>query len=180
MMSEQHKPFEPLGWFTKTAPIAAIFFAPFKSASPHHPQVSYNSQYIDNFYQSRFIIISLPFYQIKYIAVLCGGIAGLSMTIASLRAIELDKNRDNSDFLKSWAIAAASWGGTSFYNLDLSNVDFTNSELANTDFRARKLYRTCLKDVRGLDRARIDNQYLDLSNPQVDWRKSIRSLKRIQ
>ncbi|MGI2904511.1 pentapeptide repeat-containing protein [Tolypothrix sp. VBCCA 56010] len=125
------------------------------------------SQYIEKIYQSRLLIIGLPFYQIKYIAVLCGGIAGLSMTIASLRAIDLDKKRNNSDFLKLWAIAAASWGGTSFYNLDLSNVDFTNSELANTDFRARKLYRTCLKHVRGLDRARIDNQYLDLSNPQV-------------
>lgn len=128
---------------------------------------AHNSQYIDKFYQSRLIIISLPFYQIKYIAVLCGGIAGLSMTIASLRAIDLEKKRNNSDFLKLWAIAAASWGGTSFYNLDLSNVDFTNSELANTDFRARKFYRTCLKHVKGLDRARIDNQYLDLSNFQV-------------
>ncbi|MBD2605700.1 pentapeptide repeat-containing protein [Scytonema hofmannii FACHB-248] len=126
-----------------------------------------NSQYIEKFYQSRLLIINLPFSQIKYIGVLCGGIAGLSMTIASLRAIDLDKNRNNSDFLKLWAIAAASWGGTSFYNLDLSNVDFTNSELQNTDFRAIKLYRTCLKHVKGLDRARLDNQYLDLSNPQV-------------
>lgn len=49
----------------------------------------------------------------------------------------------------------------------MSNINFTNSELANTDFRAIKLYRTCLKHVRGLDRARIDNQYLDLSNSQV-------------
>jgi hypothetical protein len=30
----QYKQFEPLGWFTKATPIAAIFFAPFKSALP--------------------------------------------------------------------------------------------------------------------------------------------------
>ena len=70
-------------------------------------------------------------------------------------------------FLKSWSIALASWGGTSFYNLDLSEIDFSNSHLANCDFRARRLYRTCLKGVTGLERARVDNRYLDLNHPKV-------------
>jgi uncharacterized protein YjbI with pentapeptide repeats len=70
-------------------------------------------------------------------------------------------------FLRDWALALASWGGTSFYNLDLSNVNFKNAKLANTDLRARKLYRTCFQGVKGLERARVDSRYLDLENPKV-------------
>ncbi|WP_160111510.1 pentapeptide repeat-containing protein [Tolypothrix sp. NIES-4075] len=107
-------------------------------------------------------------YLVRNITIFGGIISGFGFGIVSLIATKFsNKHPSHFEFLHSWAIAAASWGGTSFYNLDLSNVDLTNSELANTDFRARKLYRTCLKHVKGLDRARIDNQYLDLSNPQV-------------
>ncbi|MBD2774144.1 pentapeptide repeat-containing protein [Iningainema tapete] len=69
--------------------------------------------------------------------------------------------------LRSWALAAGSWGGTSFYNLDLSEVNFKNAKLANTDLRARKLYRTCFQGVTGLERARVDSRYLDLEIPKV-------------
>ncbi|MEH2360011.1 pentapeptide repeat-containing protein [Nostoc sp.] len=98
-----------------------------------------------------------------------GGIAlGFGVIIVSLIATNFnDKYRRHLDFLRDWAIAAASWGGTSFYNLDLSNIDFTSSQLANSDLRARKLYRTCFKGVTGLDRARLDNRYLDLTNSKV-------------
>jgi uncharacterized protein YjbI with pentapeptide repeats len=70
-------------------------------------------------------------------------------------------------FLRSWAVTIASWGGTSFYKLDLSRIDFTGSKIAHTDFRANKFYRTCLRDVKGLDRARVDNRYFDLEFPKV-------------
>lgn len=70
-------------------------------------------------------------------------------------------------FVQAWAIALASWGGASFYNLDLSEIDFSGSHLANCDFRAQKLYRTCLKGVTGLERARVDHRYLDLDLPKV-------------
>ncbi|MBF2065899.1 MAG: hypothetical protein IGS39_15980 [Calothrix sp. C42_A2020_038] len=58
MLSSQHKQFEPPGWFTKTAPIAAIFFAPFKSASPlqeqaslvHLKRLSERSPHLDRFF----------------------------------------------------------------------------------------------------------------------------------
>ncbi len=70
-------------------------------------------------------------------------------------------------FIKNWAIAIASWSSPSFYGLDLSGIDFTGAKIANVDFRAKKLYRTCLKAVTGLDKARVDNQYFDLDNPQV-------------
>ncbi|MDY7015017.1 MAG: pentapeptide repeat-containing protein, partial [Cyanobacteriota bacterium] len=73
----------------------------------------------------------------------------------------------NFKFLKDWAIALGCWGGTSFYNLDLSNVNFRGAKLANTDLRAQKLYRTCFQEVTGLERARVDNRYLDLDCPKV-------------
>ncbi|HIK07176.1 MAG TPA: pentapeptide repeat-containing protein [Trichormus sp. M33_DOE_039] len=66
-----------------------------------------------------------------------------------------------------WAIAVGSWWGTSFVNLDLSGVNFRGAKLANTDLRARKLYRTCFQQAIGLERARVDNQYLDLEHPKV-------------
>jgi len=66
-----------------------------------------------------------------------------------------------------WALAAGSWWGTSFVNLDLSEVNFRGTTLANTDLRARKLYRTCFQGAKGLERARVDNQYLDLEIPKV-------------
>lgn len=77
------------------------------------------------------------------------------------------KSTSDFRFIKIWSIALASWGGTSFYNLDLSGIDFSGSRLANCDFRARTLYRTCLKGVTGLDRARVDTRYLDLDQPKV-------------
>lgn len=77
------------------------------------------------------------------------------------------KSTSDFRFIKIWSIALASWGGTSFYNLDLSGVDFSGSHLANCDFRARTLYRTCLKGVTGLDRARVDDRYFDLAQPKV-------------
>jgi uncharacterized protein YjbI with pentapeptide repeats len=66
-----------------------------------------------------------------------------------------------------WALAAGAWWGTSFLNLDLSEVNFRGTTLANTDLRARKLYRTCFQGAIGLERARVDNQYLDLELPKV-------------
>jgi uncharacterized protein YjbI with pentapeptide repeats len=66
-----------------------------------------------------------------------------------------------------WALAAGSWWGTCFLNLDLSEVNFRDTTLANSDLRARKLYRTCFQGAKGLERARVDNQYLDLEIPKV-------------
>ncbi|MEH2263317.1 pentapeptide repeat-containing protein [Nostoc sp.] len=102
------------------------------------------------------------------ISITGGIILGFGTIIVSLIATNFnDKHRNHLDFLRDWAIAVASWGGTSFYNLDLSNVDFTGSQLANSDLRGRKFYRTCFKEVTGLDRARLDNIYLDLTNYKV-------------
>jgi uncharacterized protein YjbI with pentapeptide repeats len=110
---------------------------------------------------------TLPSLVTNYV-VLGSILCGCSVVVFSILATRYgNKSRDNFSLLKSWAIAVGSWGGTSFYNLDLSNIDFTGAKLANTDFRALKLYRTCLRDVTGLERARVDNRYLDLDNPKA-------------
>ncbi|HTL90459.1 MAG TPA: pentapeptide repeat-containing protein [Leptolyngbya sp.] len=69
--------------------------------------------------------------------------------------------------LRMWALSIGCWRGTSFHNLDLSRINFRNANLANTDLRAQKLYRTCFQDVNGLNRAKVDNRYLDLGEPKV-------------
>ncbi|MEH2163117.1 MAG: pentapeptide repeat-containing protein [Nostoc sp.] len=71
------------------------------------------------------------------------------------------------DLLRDWALAIGSFGGKSFYKLDLSGVDFRGTNLENTDLRAKNLYRTCFQGAKGLERARVDNQYLDLEIPKV-------------
>ena len=77
------------------------------------------------------------------------------------------KGLDDLKFLKSWAIALSAYGGTSFYEPDLSQVNFSGANLANSDFRAASLYRTILNDVTGLDLARVDSRYLDLEDLKV-------------
>jgi uncharacterized protein YjbI with pentapeptide repeats len=100
--------------------------------------------------------------------VFCGFLFSMGIAISSLLAVRLSQHPDSQfQFLRHWAIALCSWGGTSFYNLNLSGVNFRGAKLANTDLRARKLYRTCFKGVAGLDRARVDNRYLDLDNRKV-------------
>jgi len=67
----------------------------------------------------------------------------------------------------NYSLLLGSWGGTSFYLLDLSNKNFTNSDLANSDLRAKKFYRTCFRGVTGLNKSRMNNQYFDINLPKV-------------
>lgn len=134
--------------------------------SSNYLERNYNLQVFQS--SSPLFNIYLSLFSIKCIAVVCGNLFGVGIATASCLATQFEhKGRNNLDFLRTWAIAVGSWGGTSFYNLDLSGVDFTGSKLANTDLRAQKFYRTCLKGVTGLERARVDNRYLDLTNPKV-------------
>lgn len=95
--------------------------------------------------------------------ILFSSVYAAAFTIAQ-KALNKGKN---FQWMMSQALSWAAIGGTSFKGLDLSNFDFTGSILENTDLRAKKFYRTCLKDVKGLERARLDNTYLDLDNPKV-------------
>lgn len=99
---------------------------------------------------------------------LAGMIFGFVFVKASYKVTNFShKVNPNFLFLKKWAITLSTWGSTSFYNLDLSSIDFTSAIVTNTDLRANKFYRTCLRNVKGLDRARVDNRYIDLDNPKV-------------
>ncbi len=76
---------------------------------------------------------------------------------------------EHPDVFRNLALVLGSWRGTSFHQLDLSGVSFRGAYLANSDLRARKLYRTCFQSAKGLERARVDNRYLDLEVPKVQY-----------
>lgn len=137
----------------KIAAISVVIIAVFISylLNPDVPKESSS-------FQNEYVLLKL----------LLGGITGSMIASASMMATSsAGKMKNYFKFLKVWAIALAAYGGTSFYNLDLSHVDFSGANLANSDFRASTLYRTILKDVTGLDLARIDSRYLDLENYKV-------------
>jgi uncharacterized protein YjbI with pentapeptide repeats len=112
-----------------------------------------------------FAIASQYFAEIKLLAGFAIGVltVQLSFDVSDING----KPKKNFEFLRNWAIAFSTLGSTSFYNLDLSSIDFMGAQLANTDLRARKLYRTRFKNVEGLERARVDNRYLNLDEPKV-------------
>ena len=97
----------------------------------------------------------------------CAGLLFGSSAIAVSSFMTTSTAPKRFEFFRKWAIGIGCWNGTSFYDLDLSEVDFRNAKLANSDLRARKLYRTCFQDTVGLERARVDNQYFDLEHPKV-------------
>lgn len=103
----------------------------------------------------------------ELIKVTAGLLGGLLILLLSLDFAESRNIKSDLDFLRLWAIIYNTLGSTSFRDLDLSGVDFTGANVANTDFRAAKFYRTCLKYLKGLDRARVDNRYFDLDQPEV-------------
>jgi uncharacterized protein YjbI with pentapeptide repeats len=96
---------------------------------------------------------------------LTSGLIGAFFSLIEIST--LAKYRGRFNFLRLWAISIAAWGGTSFYDLDLIEINFAESKLANSDFRVRNFYRTSLLGVTGLDRARVNNRCLDLDNPKV-------------
>ncbi|WP_049858501.1 pentapeptide repeat-containing protein [Gloeothece citriformis] len=58
-------------------------------------------------------------------------------------------------WVRSIAVAFASTGGTSFYNADLTDADFTGATLKSTDLRAKSLTPTCFDDTIELNLARL-------------------------
>jgi uncharacterized protein YjbI with pentapeptide repeats len=101
------------------------------------------------------------------IKVATGLLSGLFILSLSLNFVESRNTKSDLDFLRLWSIIYSTLGSTSFHGLDLSRADLTGANISNTDFRAANFYRTCLKDVKGLDRARVDNHYFDLDQPKV-------------
>ncbi|MDZ7970421.1 MAG: pentapeptide repeat-containing protein [Nostoc sp. DedSLP03] len=63
-------------------------------------------------------------------------------------------------WVRSFAIAFATTFGTSFYESDLTDVDFSCATLKNTDFRNTTLTRTCWHNAKQLNCVRPGNTYL--------------------
>lgn len=102
------------------------------------------------------------------VPLIAGFLFGVGVVIFTLSATSVSERFSRHfNFFQTWAITFCTWGSTSFHNLNLSGVDFTGARLANTDLRARRFYRTCFKQVQGLERARVDDRYLDFGNPDV-------------
>ncbi|BAY22860.1 pentapeptide repeat protein [Calothrix sp. NIES-2100] len=112
------------------------------------------------------ILLTSPI--IYWTVLLLGAGYGVSLTLSAWVSNYLKRTPwSYPELQRFWALIVGSWWGTSFVNLDLSNINFRNAKLANSDLRARKLYRTCFQGAIGLERARVDNQYLDLEIPKV-------------
>ncbi|GAX34152.1 pentapeptide repeat-containing protein [Nodularia sp. NIES-3585] len=63
-------------------------------------------------------------------------------------------------WVRSFAVAFAATGGTSFRDADLTNADFTGAILRNTDFKKANLTRTRFYEVKKLDLARVGDSIL--------------------
>ncbi|MCL2924335.1 MAG: pentapeptide repeat-containing protein [Trichodesmium sp. MAG_R04] len=63
--------------------------------------------------------------------------------------------------IRNIAIILCNYGGTSFYNVDLTDADFSGANLKNTDFRKANLTRTCWLNAKNLDKARVEGTYLE-------------------
>jgi uncharacterized protein YjbI with pentapeptide repeats len=85
-----------------------------------------------------------------------GATAGLGVFLA-WRALAGDEKHD---FIRIPAIAFAAIGGTSFWEADLTDANFTNTTLKSTDFRGATLTRTCWRNVREMDRAGVGDSIL--------------------
>jgi uncharacterized protein YjbI with pentapeptide repeats len=114
---------------------------------------------------ARSLIPALQTTTMNYIQFCSGTFFGGSvLTSASL--LSRTKSKQIS-FLQPWAIALCAFGNTSFHNKDLSYTDFSNADLANIDLRAKSFYQTCFRGATGLDRARLDDRYFDITSPKV-------------
>jgi uncharacterized protein YjbI with pentapeptide repeats len=69
-------------------------------------------------------------------------------------------NEQKRVFVRTWVIAFAAMGGTSFRNADLTEADFTSATLKSTDFRNATLTRTNFHQTQKLDQARVGDTIL--------------------
>ncbi|MHC5759988.1 pentapeptide repeat-containing protein [Nostoc sp.] len=101
------------------------------------------------------------------------GWLGSSVLAVAIASVILQFFQDNRrwqgqpDAIRSLGKAIANLGGTSFYKLDLSHLNFSEISLANIDLRAKKLYRTRFTGTTDWDAATVDDSYLDLHQPKV-------------
>jgi uncharacterized protein YjbI with pentapeptide repeats len=75
------------------------------------------------------------------------------------------KGDERDAWIRTFAIAFAATGGTSFRHADLTDADFTSATLKSTDFQRANLTRTRWHQAKKLDRIRPGTTYLQF--PQV-------------
>lgn len=63
--------------------------------------------------------------------------------------------------IRNIAIILCNYGGTSFYEANLTDANFSGANLKNTDFRKANLTRTCWLNAKNLDKARVEGTYLE-------------------
>jgi uncharacterized protein YjbI with pentapeptide repeats len=101
-----------------------------------------------------------------------GAVAGagvVAFTVAGARAFTLFSayigwrslaGHEKDAWVRSFAIAFAATGGTSFFDANLTDADFTGAILKNTDFRNANLTRTRFYETKKLDLARVGDSIL--------------------
>ncbi|NES91527.1 pentapeptide repeat-containing protein [Okeania sp. SIO2B9] len=63
--------------------------------------------------------------------------------------------------IRNIAIILCSYGGTSFYEANLTDANFSGASLKNTNLRKAILTRTCWLNAKHLDKARVEGTYLE-------------------
>lgn len=93
----------------------------------------------------------------KTIAGVVAGMVALIGGYIGWRALSGD---ERDAWIRTFAIAFAATGGTSFRHADLTEADFTSATLKSTDFRNATLTRTNFHQTKKLDRARVGKTIL--------------------
>ncbi|MBE9220264.1 pentapeptide repeat-containing protein [Dolichospermum flos-aquae] len=96
---------------------------------------------------------------------LAGAGAGVFVIFSAYIGWRSLKGDERDPWIRSYAIAFAATGGTSFHGADLTDANFTGATLKNTDFRKANLTRTRFYEAKKLDFAEPGNTIL--SNPAV-------------
>ena len=89
-----------------------------------------------------------------------GGVAAAATLFSAYIGWRSLMGDEKDAWIRSFALAFAATGGTSFHNADLTDADFTGATLKNTDFRKANLTRTRFYEAKKLDFARVDDTIL--------------------
>ncbi|TBR57925.1 hypothetical protein B4U84_18380 [Westiellopsis prolifica IICB1] len=105
-------------------------------------------------------ILGMP-YQVGLRVAISSAIGVLTSIYVSQKAVA---GVQELTWVRSFAVAFASTGGTSFRGADLTDAGFTGATLKNTDFRKANLTRTRFYETKKLDFARVGDTILAKRN----------------
>ncbi len=86
--------------------------------------------------------------------------AGTVEVLAGFVAHSAFMGNERLAFVRQRALAFTTWGGTSFYQANLTNADFSFTTIAKTDFRKAVLTRTDFKGANGIEYCRFEDTVL--------------------